>query len=256
MSDPERLLDSALPPELASLLRSAEVDTPPEIEDKQRRVMALAATSAPWASAPASTQSSSALRTAGYVALAAVVIVAGSIGIGALSSTTTSRDVSTSSALPANAEPVADSREPAYAKETEETSPLRAPVVVPSLGVHDLPSAAPPVEVRPSHAAAGSRGDTGPSVEDELKTIDAARGALAAQRPAQALAYVQRYRIAFRDPHFVAEADALEVQALVALGRTDEARAKAERFFQTHPGSPYTQRVRSATSSLAATPAE
>lgn len=84
------------------------------------------------------------------------------------------------------------------------------------------------------------------NVADELKLIDAARGALSAGQPAAAHSYIQHYRTSFPTPHFVDEANALEVQALAALGRSDEARTKGKLFLQAHPGSPYTQRVRSA----------
>ncbi|MBN9166627.1 MAG: hypothetical protein J0I07_37180, partial [Myxococcales bacterium] len=57
---------------------------------------------------------------------------------------------------------------------------------------------------------------------------------------------VSSYRATFREQHFSAEADALEVQALANLGRHAEARSKANAFERAHPSSPYMQRVRSA----------
>jgi hypothetical protein len=117
---------------------------------------------------------------------------------------------------------------------------------MPSVRVDELPTAAPPAEVaRPSSAASVAKHEA-PKLEDELAVIDAARGALAGGRPAVTLSHLHRYRSEFRAPHFVDEADALEVQALAALGRTDEAQTKAKTFLEAHPSSPYTQRVRSA----------
>ena len=80
----------------------------------------------------------------------------------------------------------------------------------------------------------------------EIAAIDKARGALTTERPAEALARVQTYRSTFAAPHFADEADAIEVQALAALGRKDEARRKGEEFLTRRPRSPYAQRVRSA----------
>ena len=242
MSDPQRLLDGALPPEVASLLRSAETDDPHAIDEKKDRLLAIAATSSPWATSQAQTASSG-LRTARWIGLAAVMIVGGSIAVSALSSSDGPR---TSSVRPTVATSTEQGSKPEAAPETE-AAPA-TPIGVPSLHIDELPSAAPPASVHPTAPAAlptAPRAET-VTVEDELKTIDAARAALTARRPDETLARVQRYRVAFREPHFVAEADALEVQALAAVGRTEEARTKAEQFFRTHPGSPYTQRVRTA----------
>lgn len=251
MSDPERLLDGPLPPEVESLLRSAESDDPREVEDKRDRLLAAAATSAPWASSRPRTASGSAFRSAGRIGLAAAVIAGASLGIGMLWSSSTP----TTSSVPNTGltAPTSPDHAPRALASSSTESATAAPVAVPSLHVEDLPSAAAPPSARPSTASAANvRGEPpAPSVEDELATIDAARGALAARRPQETLARVQRYRVVFPAPHFVAEADALEVQALAALGHSEEARAKAEQFFRAHPGSPYTQRVRSATSAPA-----
>ena len=245
MSEPERLLDGRLPSDVASLLRSAESDDPVAIDEKRARLLAVAASTSPLASALPRTGSnalpqsgSNALRKVGWFALAAAVITGGAIGFDALRdegehvATTAVPDVpmTTAHAEPSTAEPS-----------------ISSPVVVPSLHIDELPTAVPPASARVAVTSEprAVRPET-VTVEDELKAIDAARAALSARRPDEALARVQRYRVTFRDPHFVAEADALEVQALAGLGRTEEARVRAERFLRTHPGSPYTQRVRTA----------
>lgn len=251
MSEPERLLDGPLPPEVESLLRSAERDDPREIEDKRERLLAAAAIGAPWASSQSRTASSSTVRSARWIGLAAAVIAGASLGIGMFWSSSTP---STSSVPNAGVTaPTSPDQAPRAIASSSTESTTAVPVAVPSLHIDDLPSAAPPPSARPSPASvANARNEAAArSVEDELATIDAARGALAARRPAETLSRVQRYRVVFPEPHFVAEADALEVQALAALGRTEEARTKAEQFFRAHPGSPYTQRVRSATSTPA-----
>ena len=85
-----------------------------------------------------------------------------------------------------------------------------------------------------------------PNIDAEIAAIDAARAALTTERSAEALTRVETYRRTFAAPHFTDEADAIEVQALAALGRKDEARSKADEFLTRHARSPYAQRVRSA----------
>ena len=82
------------------------------------------------------------------------------------------------------------------------------------------------------------------SIDAELAAIEAARGVLASGHASDALARVHDYRTTFATPHFSDEADVIEVQALAALGRGDEARTKAQRFLAAHPRSPYAQRIR------------
>jgi len=259
MSDPERLLDGPLSAEVESLLRSADVDAPVEVEDKQRRLLAVAAATTPWVTPRAVTASSSNLRNVGWIGLAAAALVAATFGIGALGSSPPSSGASPAASATVSS-PTRDPRpfdgdrangveRARVAEGMPDEARSTRPYLVPSLRVDELPSATPPRDTRAPQTSPKARPEA--SVEDELQAIDAARGALAARRPARALAHLDHYRSVFRDPHFVDEADALEVQALAALGRSAEAQAKAEQFFTSHPGSPYTQRVRSATASTA-----
>jgi hypothetical protein len=135
---------------------------------------------------------------------------------------------------------------PASSAPTTETTAI----AIPSLRVDELPAASSSVARPPSTRASSERRKPGAlpeaALEDELQNIYAAQAALTANRPAVTLDLVARYRSSFRAPRFSDEADALEVQALMALGRRDEATTKAERFIVTYPDSPYGQRVRSA----------
>jgi hypothetical protein len=238
MTDPERLLDGDLPSDIARLLSSAESDVPPEPERKQRRIVAAFGLGAPLGSA-SSHPPQGATSAKRWVGLAAAAIV---IGAAIVVMTTFSNPAPSPPSAPApNAEVVT------VAAPSGEIA--TAPPAMPSLRVDELPTAAPAARPAPASPTAAPA-----TVEDELKTIDAARGALASRRPEQALAQVERYRVTFANPHFVDEADALEVQALAALGRTDEAKSKAERFLKAHPDSPYTQRVQSATTARAPSP--
>ena len=134
---------------------------------------------------------------------------------------------------------------------------MTAPAPPKSVAVMDLPSVpavtAPPVKSHappstdPVRAAtAPSAASSAPGLQDELRAVDAARAAFVEHHPALALERVESYRRRFPSGHFMDEADALEIQSLAALGRNDEARARADRFLATRPDSPYAQRVRSA----------
>lgn len=104
------------------------------------------------------------------------------------------------------------------------------------------PASAPAPEMVPAPAQTSARATPG----DELKAVDDARAAFVDGRHDLTLGRIASYRQTFPSGRFVAEIDALEVQALAALGRRAEARAKAARYLAEHPRSPYAQRVRAA----------
>jgi len=242
MSEPTRLLDGDLPADIAAILQSTTSDlTPAQEEEEKRRICATAAESRLWAAAPSRSRPR---RNVAWIGLAVAVLCAGAAGVH----------------YGASPE-VADSGRTQHAGSIAETDTTVTPVpstpvteanpsvaALPSMRVDDLPSASAAASSAPAPVVAAARTPSRPAanVADELALIEAARGALAADQPAAAYSHIQRYRASFPTPHFVNEADALEVQALAALGRNDEARTKAELFLEAHPRSPYTQRVRAA----------
>lgn len=260
MSDPERLLDGSLPPDVARLLGSAASDEPKDPAAKQRKLLAFAAATSPWAARTAAPTTPKSFRTVSWIGLAAVALVGGAMGFRALSQGPGPGDASSPTSAPVVAASVDTPEAPAPLEATNASAtPAKAPgesaTTAPSLRVDELPTAKPTSAASaparpfasPSSGAQGSGAQSqGQATEDELAAIDAARAALTAGDAANALDRVTRYKKTFRAPQFLDEADALEVQALARLGRTDEARAKADRFVEVHPRSPYTQRVRSA----------
>ncbi|MBX3200424.1 MAG: hypothetical protein KF894_19965 [Labilithrix sp.] len=243
----KRLLEGSVPPRAAALLRSAASDVPPGAAEEKARLVSVVA------GGGAALEPRSRLTHGKWLgALALVVAVsAGVVGSGYLESS--SSPVAATAAedpIEPKAVPTADSM--GQAAPTNAPSPA-APK---SIGVMDLPSAAvalPPPRVRSpaaasaeSIAAATARASDAPSLEDELAAVDQARAAFVGRDPALALARVESYRRRFPVGRFMDEADALEIQALVSLARSDEARVKAARFLAEHPESPYAQRVRSA----------
>jgi hypothetical protein len=230
MTEMKRLLDGKVSADAERLLRFAANVAPPAAEDKQARILEAARS----AGLPRTTSSRSRIfshrRT--WVGLAIVVGLTGSLA-GALYSTTgVTRSVEPSLSPPPRA----------GAQEEQEPSPP-APIPVPERGVSidDLPPApvgASPPRVSPPPSSSQA------AVRDELGEIDAARAALDEGRAGDALARIDEWRKTFSSPRYAEEAEALEVQALAALGRRDEARAKGERFLASRPHSTYERRIR------------
>lgn len=95
---------------------------------------------------------------------------------------------------------------------------------------------APVVRVAPvAKVAPALSADEALGVERSL--IDQARTALGRSNAAGALEALQRHAAQFPHGQLVEERDALEVVALSAAGRGDEAKAKAEAFRRVHPSS-------------------
>ncbi|MBX3213286.1 MAG: hypothetical protein KF850_14720 [Labilithrix sp.] len=241
------LLEGSISPRAAALLRSAASDVPPGAAEEKARLVSVVAGGGAAHDAPSRVTYGKWLGALAFV----VAVSAGVVGSGYLESTPS----------PVASTAAADPMEPKSAPATDSTAqaaPTNAPSPASprSIGVMDLPSAAvalPPPRVR-SHAAASAepvaaataRASDAPSLEDELAAVDQARAAFVGRDPTLALARVESYRRRFPVGRFMDEADALEIQALVSLARSDEARVKAARFLAEHPDSPYAQRVRSA----------
>lgn len=108
---------------------------------------------------------------------------------------------------------------------------------VPSLRPDDLPRAAgapPAISAAPATTAMANRDY---DLANERALLEAARTALGRSEAASALASLERHRARYPAGQLREEREALSVQALVSLGRTDEARARAERFKKDFPKS-------------------
>lgn len=120
-----------------------------------------------------------------------------------------------------------------------------APVAPSPLPVIAAPS--PPVIAAPAPApapvAAAPREDRD-DLPAELRWIERAQNALAANDPAAAQAALRGHARAFPRGHLSEEREALTVQVLCASGRADEARRAAAAFVARHPTSPQAARVR------------
>ncbi len=248
----KRLLDDSLPPRAAALLRSAGTDVPPRaVERKARLVSVVAATAA-------TTAARSRLPSGKWLGILSLVAVAGAGVVGSgYSLSPSSSAPSVSVAKEATDE--ADRQAPSAEGDTPNAAPSAPPPSQPAaISVTDLPSASPAISAaRPKAPVVANADAPAPStiarasdsavasLADELKAVDEARAAFVAHDPALALNRVESYRHRFPSGRFMDETEALEIQSLAALGRSDEARAKAARFLAQHPESPYAQRVRS-----------
>jgi hypothetical protein len=104
------------------------------------------------------------------------------------------------------------------------------------------PAAARRAPVR-GHAALAAAVAPSDDLRVEIALIDAARDALAAAAPGQALEALRRYGARFPDGTFAPEAVALRVEALEKSGSHREAQAAARRFLAAHPESPLRDRI-------------
>jgi hypothetical protein len=132
----------------------------------------------------------------------------------------------------------------------------RAPVVVaapsgiPSSPVKTeaagVPVPAPSSKVSPSAGAARARPDgsssTSSAISEQIALVDAASAAVSAGAGARALAVVREYQSKYPTGSFHPEISALRIEALVLVGRREEARASAERFVTQYKG-PLAERV-------------
>ena len=84
---------------------------------------------------------------------------------------------------------------------------------------------------------------TAGDLRDQVAFIDSARTAMSAGSSRRALETLRRYLDRYPAGSFRPEAVALEVEALMKLGREADARALAERFVAEHRGSLLARRV-------------
>jgi hypothetical protein len=187
-------------------------------------------------SAPAITGAS---KSGALAKIGAAVVVAGAIGgaavlglRGAPAPEAPARSASVGapepSARPASAVSIArpaDSASP--------SAPTSASAALPPRPASSVPASSPKVD----GSAAIDEG--GPSEMDLLREAQAAL----ASSPARALSLASEHERRFPKGAFGQERDMIRIQALVALGRADEARALADDFRRRHPGSAHLARL-------------
>lgn len=118
-----------------------------------------------------------------------------------------------------------------------------APATRASRGVSRAPAASDAPVAAPEAPSAASTSTS--TLLAEVAALADARRALASGDAAESLRLLDVHDRRFDPPALSAEATILRIEALVAVGRIDEARGLATRFVTAHPDSPYAQRVAS-----------
>jgi hypothetical protein len=257
MSDPRRLLEEV--GDGPALLRSACHDQPPA--GGKARLLATIGVAAGATTATATATAAGATAGTATAGATTTLVLAGKVVVLGLAV----------AAVAAGAVEVARPKAPPASKPAVA---MAAPTVSSAVAIHEvdlarptpapeLPSAPTPVSAAPAPidapprparesspapvtttAPAGAPSDN--PLASELSFIDVARGALARGEPADALTALNAYDLRFfQRPRLAEEAAVLRIEALVDLGRTDEARRVADRFLRADPASPYAKRVRS-----------
>jgi hypothetical protein len=129
------------------------------------------------------------------------------------------------------------------------------PVIVPPVVAASVVAVAPPpIPIAPPSAPAPARAPVPPiavlaappaasatptsHLALEIAAIDVAKRTLAAGDAASVLAKMDAYDREFPQGMLAAEANAIRIEALVRVGRREEARTELARFRASHPGSP------------------
>lgn len=133
-------------------------------------------------------------------------------------------------------------------------APKSAAAVVPSVPEEEVEPALsePGPEARPKkHKASHKKAET-PSVEDvraEASLVDRAKRSLASA-PSMALELTDEAKRDFPNGMLVEEREAIAVQALAKLGRTEQAKQRGERFLSRYARGAHASAVRSALDAL------
>jgi hypothetical protein len=136
-------------------------------------------------------------------------------------------------------------------------APTQAPALVETAGASSVPSPAPaapgPLAAQAADrersartpAAPSTSGSSSPSSwEAELRLLEAANASLDRHQPSAALVQVSRYERLYPRGKLTVEAEVIRVEALVGLGRRDEARRVANAFLRSFPNALQVPRVR------------
>lgn len=149
--------------------------------------------------------------------------------------------------------PVTDVQTVAPDSEPDSVVPMLAPE--PEAPAMDEPTVAPAAKPEVDPVPRPERRDrtavrarpAEPTLAEELEGLRSAR---AESSPAARLRMLQAHRRRFGDGVVGIERDALEIETLCELGKSDRARVAADRFFAAHPSSPLRTRLRAACPSL------
>jgi hypothetical protein len=267
MSEFRPILADDPPDRVKALLSSARIDVPP-VQGQTRALAALGlgatlATSAQVSSAAIAATAGAAKAAGSATGIALLVskwvamgVVAGAVASGTVV-TARNRAALVSCATPEKvSEPPAreERRAPSHARfgdvaqEPPAVAPqheVRAAPVATTPPARSLPREAPAVGATPEAVQPSPDLGQRPTLMAEIGSLDRAQRALAAGQPAAALAALDAHQQQFASPRLGPEAAVLRIQALMALGRTLEARNLGADLLRRDPDGALAQRVRS-----------
>lgn len=216
MTDPKRLLLGDGDEAERRLLAAAVAEEPPA-DGARRLALALGVSAAGLSSLGSAKASSGALSKVAGSKLAAKIALALLIGGGATLAVTWQERTPVEPSAPSK--PAATAPAVPQAEQTQESA---AP--------EDAPSQQP---------VTGAR-----SIADEVARLDAARGALSARDPDQALSTLDAYARSYARGTLRPEAERLRIEAWLAKGDAARARSLARGFLRVYPQSPYAANMR------------
>jgi hypothetical protein len=103
---------------------------------------------------------------------------------------------------------------------------------------------APVAAPAPKAAKVEPKAEPVPSLAEEVASLQAARAALAAGEAEKALALLDGHQRRFPQGALRVEADMVRIEALAKAGDARGAAARARRFAEEHPDTPYARRAR------------
>jgi hypothetical protein len=251
--DPRPLVEGSDAHEtLREALGAARADVP-----SADRLAALAArlplgSPAPGKIGPATAAPAAPSVLSGALVGAALGVVVSGVGLYWDSQRATPASPPSVAASPSSAPPP----EPARVAANAPRSPAPRAVVeaAPSAAVHPreaptpagssaeaAPNASPPTEAPPT-AAGADVASVAKDDRSETDLLESARNRLSAN-PGDALSLTQQHAARFPRGALSQERELLAIQALLALGRADEARARRDHFLAAYPGSAHKRRL-------------
>jgi hypothetical protein len=235
MTEPTRLVEMKADDFRERLLRAASDDAPAE-GAHGRAHLALGFAPIGAGAAPLVHSASKSLFT----------LFAKWAGIGALAGAVTSTIAGHTFESLTSGERISRARSAAPAPSPARVTGAAAPsnTQAAELPATDAPPATGATAILPAASAARAQQKPSDSLADELRMVDAAREALSAGNPGEAIAALDRYRSRYPRARLGDESTALRIEALLARGSKSEAVALAHRFLSAHPTSPLAQRVR------------
>lgn len=229
MTEEKRLIEEAGPLSEA-LLKSADADRPSPAA-RRAAAAALGITAGAPIDASAATGTGATTTTSLIAKLGIATLVAGGVAVAIVGTNETPKTTPPPTPAPVVAPPTVEP-EPTPTPEPE-------PEAEPAPVVEETPKVEAPTKARVERPKKKRS-----KLDEEVRLIDVARGAVERGAHSRALKTLGTYRARFASGMLREEADALHVTALAGAGKKDEARRAFEAFERRYPQSSHAARLR------------